>query len=298
MLFGRWKRAPIICMGVGWNIWEMKRKPSWAIGTKDNKMSRLLRSASHSISFVPYALCPIPCKIILACRASDMIEKSDAIAVTERATDSKVEKIREILIGAQMETIERRIEEIEKRIEREIVSVRRQGEMRWAALESALNKEITELSGRYQRMLGTYENVLRSMETAVANSHDEIAKQISSLDARFFEQGTAFREQLHRQATELRSSLQALRTELVGLLVSEQREDMIKQAAYRRAERRGFAGGDPQQDWREAEAEVERALQEKIERIKTKAQAADLGSDRDGGAARSAITASAGGQQP
>ncbi|MEW6488253.1 MAG: DUF2934 domain-containing protein [Thermodesulfobacteriota bacterium] len=38
------------------------------------------------------------------------------------------------------------------------------------------------------------------------------------------------------------------------------RERMIRQAAYYRAERRGFLGGSPEQDWLEAEAEVDQSL--------------------------------------
>lgn len=35
---------------------------------------------------------------------------------------------------------------------------------------------------------------------------------------------------------------------------------MIAIAAYRRAEQRGFSGGAAEQDWLEAEAEIDRAL--------------------------------------
>ena len=41
----------------------------------------------------------------------------------------------------------------------------------------------------------------------------------------------------------------------------EQRQAMVAEAAYFMAERRGFAGGDPEQDWREAEAEINTLLQ-------------------------------------
>lgn len=41
----------------------------------------------------------------------------------------------------------------------------------------------------------------------------------------------------------------------------EQRYHMIAEAAYFRAQRRGFSGGDPAQDWLEAEAEIDRILQ-------------------------------------
>jgi hypothetical protein len=38
------------------------------------------------------------------------------------------------------------------------------------------------------------------------------------------------------------------------------REQMIREAAYFKAERRGFVGGSPEQDWIDAEAEADRML--------------------------------------
>ncbi len=40
----------------------------------------------------------------------------------------------------------------------------------------------------------------------------------------------------------------------------EQRYQMIAEAAYYIAERRGFTNGNPEDDWFEAEAQVDRAL--------------------------------------
>ena len=40
----------------------------------------------------------------------------------------------------------------------------------------------------------------------------------------------------------------------------EERQRMIELAAYYRAERRGFSAGSAEQDWLEAEAEIDRAL--------------------------------------
>lgn len=45
----------------------------------------------------------------------------------------------------------------------------------------------------------------------------------------------------------------------------EQRYRMIAEAAYYRAEKRGFVGGDLCQDWLEAEAEIDRLLQQSSE---------------------------------
>jgi hypothetical protein len=41
---------------------------------------------------------------------------------------------------------------------------------------------------------------------------------------------------------------------------AEQRRAMIAEAAYRRAERRGFEGGDPVADWLDSEKEVDALL--------------------------------------
>ena len=42
----------------------------------------------------------------------------------------------------------------------------------------------------------------------------------------------------------------------------DERQRMIAEEAYLRAERRGFSGGDPAQDWIEAEIEIDRRLLE------------------------------------
>jgi hypothetical protein len=49
----------------------------------------------------------------------------------------------------------------------------------------------------------------------------------------------------------------------VGTIGEEDRARMIAEAAYYKAERRGFVGGDPLQDWLDAEAEIDRILDHK-----------------------------------
>lgn len=45
-------------------------------------------------------------------------------------------------------------------------------------------------------------------------------------------------------------------------ITAEDRHRLIAEAAYFRAEARGFCGGDPLEDWLAAEAEVDRARSE------------------------------------
>ncbi len=44
------------------------------------------------------------------------------------------------------------------------------------------------------------------------------------------------------------------------VMTAEERYRMIAVVAYYRAEKRGFIGGDPAQDWVDAEAEVEKLI--------------------------------------
>ena len=46
----------------------------------------------------------------------------------------------------------------------------------------------------------------------------------------------------------------------VPTVSAEQRQSMIAESAYRRAERRGVEGGDPVADWLESEKEVDALL--------------------------------------
>ncbi len=43
-------------------------------------------------------------------------------------------------------------------------------------------------------------------------------------------------------------------------ITAEERIRMIREAAWLRAERRGFVGGSPEQDWLEAEQEIDTML--------------------------------------
>lgn len=47
-------------------------------------------------------------------------------------------------------------------------------------------------------------------------------------------------------------------------LSPELREEMIREAAYYRAEKRGFQGGDPLADWLSSEEEVNNALSQGV----------------------------------
>lgn len=49
----------------------------------------------------------------------------------------------------------------------------------------------------------------------------------------------------------------------MGSISPEQWRTMVAEAAYYRAQRRGFSGGSAEQDWFEAEEEIRRSLEER-----------------------------------
>ena len=62
-------------------------------------------------------------------------------------------------------------------------------------------------------------------------------------------------------ATAPKSSKTAAKPRVRSISVSpEQRRQMIEETAYFRAERRGFTGGDPVNDWLLSESEVDELL--------------------------------------
>jgi len=63
-----------------------------------------------------------------------------------------------------------------------------------------------------------------------------------------------------RRATETSETSAATTTTTPSLLEPERRRHMIAEAAYYRAQRRGFAPGFEVEDWLAAEAEIDTAL--------------------------------------
>lgn len=71
----------------------------------------------------------------------------------------------------------------------------------------------------------------------------------------------AFSQDVSKGKIKIKGLGKPAKTAIFGRHVSRQeREDMIREAAYLRAEQRGFVGGSPEEDWRQAEREVDRRL--------------------------------------
>ena len=66
---------------------------------------------------------------------------------------------------------------------------------------------------------------------------------------------------LEKAVSQLKSRVEARQGHTAGAGADAgERQRLIAETAYLKAEQRGFQGGDPEQDWKEAEAEIDRLL--------------------------------------
>lgn len=73
---------------------------------------------------------------------------------------------------------------------------------------------------------------------------------------------TRFQQEIREGQVNVKHLADAAKTAVFGVQVTEeQREQMIREAAYFRAARRGFAEGDSAQDWIVAEKEIDALLE-------------------------------------
>jgi dsDNA-specific endonuclease/ATPase MutS2 len=100
----------------------------------------------------------------------------------------------------------------------------------------------------------------------------DLSKELESLRSQLREMELRFESKLEKAlekaAEKLKSRVEASRTRAdttpahgAGMDTSE-RQRMIAETAYFRAEQRGFSSSDPEKDWKEAEIEVDRMLLE------------------------------------
>lgn len=93
----------------------------------------------------------------------------------------------------------------------------------------------------------------------------DVRKLVEFASERFGDTFVPYVRQFLSDVREGRISIQGLTesakmTVLGRQVTAEQREAMIREAAYLRAERRGFVGGSPEEDWHLAEQEIDRRL--------------------------------------
>lgn len=116
---------------------------------------------------------------------------------------------------------------------------------------------------------GTYETIRRYLQAALeqflaaGRSAYELAEfAIDKFGQAVIPYLTRFQQEIRDGQVCVQQLADAARTAVFGVQVTAtQREQMIREAAYFAAERRGFVGGDQDQDWVQAQQQVDALLE-------------------------------------
>ncbi len=223
-----------------------------------------------------------------------MADAIDTGGVSEEGIrEAAVDRIRDILIGTQIRDLTAQIQQTEARLCEAIDAAQQATESRLKHIENHVNQELTALSIENQRMSENCDTTISAVEKIQSELRNELGESMRELDQRFSATVAKLQRQFEERLNGLLGKVEAYRHSLTGVvgrevqrLVESERfrdslatfmidfvrevnrtnvtpqesERMIKKLAYLRSKQRGFVDGDPEQDWREAEAEVERVL--------------------------------------
>jgi hypothetical protein len=134
------------------------------------------------------------------------------------------------------------------------------------ALRAELNNAIQQQGERFSGSLVNLQRRLDEQMSGLMGRLDSSREDIIHMvvhQAQLWLDSEPCRNSLAKLVSDLvRNATSQLVTEMHNrkLVTPEERERMIRSLAHRRAQQRGFVGGSQLQDWREAEAEVERVL--------------------------------------
>jgi len=135
--------------------------------------------------------------------------------------DENVEKIRDILFGSQSREFDRRMSELDARIEAMGQGLKADMDKRMGALESFTKRELEKLTERLKTEQSERFEELKSLEREVRDSHKDQLKRVAQLDS-----------QLAKDALELRSSMEEQSRQHAALLSEAEARlrDALKQA--------------------------------------------------------------------
>lgn len=117
----------------------------------------------------------------------------------------------------------------------------------------------------YDESLKYLKAALEHMVAAGRNVRDFTEFTLERFGDTFLPYLKRFLDELSKGEIRVKGLTKSVRAKFFGLnLTAETREILIREAAYLRAEQRGFAGGSPEGDWLAAEHEVDEWLAHQI----------------------------------
>lgn len=147
----------------------------------------------------------------------------------------------------------------------------------------------------YESVRGYLQAALEHLLAAGRSTHELVDFAVDKFGHSVVPYLTRFQQEVREGQVTVKNLADSARTAVFGVQVTdEQREQMIREAAYYRAERRGFAEADSAEDWAVAEKEIDALLQKQagvIGRARKALTAAVSMAEQEVNQAKEAVTA-------
>ncbi len=151
-------------------------------------------------------------------------EQSSTFSSTEMTSPGNLEKVRDILFGAQMRDYDKRFNRLEERLLKEASDVREETRRRFETLETYIKQEIGALSdrlrGENQQRIESGEETTREMRDTARS----IGQRISQIDEQMSQAHRDLREHILAQSRELADEIRRKHDEISAALARESRD--------------------------------------------------------------------------
>lgn len=115
----------------------------------------------------------------------------------------------------------------------------------------------------YENVRGYLQAVLEHLLAAGRSTHELVDFAVDKFGHSVVPYLTRFQQEIREGQVNVKNLAESARTAVFGVQVTdEQREQMIREAAYFRAQRRGFPQGESAENWAKAEKEVDALLEQ------------------------------------
>ncbi|HST19932.1 MAG TPA: hypothetical protein VLR90_02370 [Blastocatellia bacterium] len=145
-------------------------------------------------------------------------------AGVEQAGTGSLDKVRDILFGAQSREYEKRIMRLEERIIRESSDLRGEIKMRFDSLEAYIKGEIESLTDRWKTEQGERTDSVKDLSRGLSDLTATVEKKTIQLDEKVTKTQRELRDQILDQSKSLSSDMRQKYEELSAMLDREAHE--------------------------------------------------------------------------
>ena len=162
-----------------------------------------------------------------------VVEPGNDSAIEQTA--GSVDKIRDILFGAQIKSYEARFARLEESVARDLSEMKDAAARRFESLETFVKKEIEALASRLKAEREERTDQLREIAGDLKTSGEALSKKILDLDNKTAEAQSGLRQDLMNESNKLQDDIRQKSDSLTALLerrTTELREVKLDRTAF------------------------------------------------------------------